>query len=136
MSSRVRRALRLGQGQGGYLEGAARGFDEIGLDFVANIEAGDFQGVEDFYCGGAAHGVGQVVVADEEEDGDAGGGKGGEAAGELPLLGLVGVAAFVGVTGEEDEVGFWAMAYSTSWSRAERKSRRRVERPVSGSVRL
>ena len=64
----------LGPRQGGYLEGAAWGFDEIGLYLVADVEAGDFQGVEDFYCGGAAHCVGEVVVADEEEDGDADGG--------------------------------------------------------------
>ena len=48
----------LGPGQGGNLKGAVGGLDEVGLDLVAHVEAGDFQGVEDFNGGGAAHGVG------------------------------------------------------------------------------
>ena len=45
------------------------------------------------------------MVADEEEDGDAGAGDGGDALGEFPLVGLGGIAALVGVAGEENEVG-------------------------------
>jgi len=49
--------------------------------------------------------VGQVVVAGHEEDGDAGPGEAGQALGELPLVRLGGLAALVGVAGEEDQVG-------------------------------
>ena len=44
------------------------------------------------------------MVADEEEDGDAGGGEFGKPGGEFFLLGLGGVTGLVGVAGEEDEV--------------------------------
>ena len=44
------------------------------------------------------------MVTEEEEDGHVCLGETGDTLGELSLVGLGGVAAFVGVAGEEDEV--------------------------------
>jgi len=44
------------------------------------------------------------VIADEEEDGDAIGGKAINTSGKLPLLGLVWLTTLVSVTAEEDKV--------------------------------
>ena len=48
--------------------------------------------------------AGKVVVAGDEEDGDALRGEPGDALGELALVGLGGVAVLVGVAGKEDGV--------------------------------
>ncbi len=60
--------------------------------------------MEDLGGGGPAHGVGHIMVADEEKDGDAGARKAVDAPGELPLLGLGRLAGLIGVPAEKDEV--------------------------------
>ena len=95
---------RLTQGRGDDLKGAGAGLYEVGLQAVADADLWDAEGGEDLDGAGPAAGVGDVVVADQEEDGNAVLGKVGHAAGELALVGLGRVAALVGVSGEEDEV--------------------------------
>ena len=76
----------------------------MGRDPVADVDVVDVQGGEDVQSGGAAYGVGQVVVAHQEEDGYSRAGEPDDALGELPLMGLGGVSALVGVATEEHQV--------------------------------
>ena len=71
---------------------------------VGDINILNRQGIEDFGAGRPADSVGQVVVADQQEDGDAVAGQLVYAFGKLPLLGLARLTALVGVTAEEDQV--------------------------------
>ena len=86
------------------LQGPRASSDGVVLEGRANVDVGHPQGVEDLDGGGAANGVGQVVVADQQEGRDAGLGKAGQAFGELPLLGLGRVPALVGISGEQHQV--------------------------------
>ena len=71
---------------------------------VGDINILDGQGIKNLGGGSPADSVGQVVIADEEEDGDAIGGEAVNALGELSLLGLGGLTALIGITAEEDKV--------------------------------
>ena len=64
----------------------------------------DGQRIKDLRAGGPADGIGQVVVADEQENGHAAAGNPVYPFGEFSLLGLAGFAAFIGVAGKKHEV--------------------------------
>ena len=71
---------------------------------VGDINVFNRQGIEDFGGSGSANSVGQVVVADEEEDGDTTYGQQVYAFGKFPLLGLTGLTTLISVTTEENKV--------------------------------
>jgi len=71
---------------------------------VGDIDVFNGEGIEDFGGGSLADSIGQVVVADEEEDSDAASSETIDAPGELPLLGLARLTALVGVAAEKHEV--------------------------------
>ena len=83
---------------------AAAGGDGVDLGAVGDINIFHRQGIEDFGGGSPADGVGQVVVTDEEEDGDTAGRQAVYAPGKLPLLGLARLTALIGIATEEDKV--------------------------------
>jgi len=60
--------------------------------------------VEDIKGRGPAAGMGNVVVADEKKNWDAGLPQADDAAGKLPLEGRGGVPVLVGVPGEKNQV--------------------------------
>ena len=91
-------------GERGHLYGAAGGVDFIDIGAVGNVDVLHRKRVENLGAGGAADGVGQVVVADEEEDGDIAGREAIDAAGKFSLLGLGGLAGLVGVPAEDYQV--------------------------------
>ena len=91
-------------GQGDDLEGAGAGLDEGGLDTVRDVDALHGQGGKYLEGGGSTGDGGKVVVAGDEEDGDALRGELGDALGEFALVGLGRVAVLVGVAGKEDGV--------------------------------
>ena len=80
------------------------GGDAVRGERLPDGDVGDAERGEDLERGCAVGDVRQVVVADGEERGDARGGEPGNAASELALMGLGGVARLVGVAREEDEV--------------------------------
>ena len=73
---------------------------------VGYINILDGQSIKNLGGGSPADSIRQVVVADEEEDGDAIGGEAVNALGELSLLGLGGLTALIGIAAEEDKVDF------------------------------
>ena len=91
-------------GQREDLQGAGAGVDYAGLQAFGGGDVGHGKRGEDVECAGASGDVGHVVVADEQEHGDAGLRETSDAPGELALVGLRGVAALVGVAGEQGEV--------------------------------
>ena len=89
---------------GQYLQRAGgRGYGVIGHP-VAHIDLRHAQGGVDFNGVGAAGGCRQVVIAGQQEGGDAGVGKPAQPAGQFPLVGLRRVAALVGVPGQENQI--------------------------------
>ncbi len=91
-------------GEADDLQRAALGRHDGDGELVGDEDALHVQRGEDLQGRGASGDGGQVVVAGEEVDGDAVAGEPGNAAGELALVGLGGVAGLVGVAGEEDGV--------------------------------
>ena len=91
-------------GQGNDLQGAGARLEQVRLQLLGHGDEGHGQRGEDLKGGGAAPRVGEVMVAHQQEDGDALGCERGDAASELPLVGLGGIAALVGIAAEEDEV--------------------------------
>ena len=75
------------------------------------------------------------MVTDEEEDRDTIGGQAINAFGKFPLLSLARLTTLVGIAAEEDKVYLIFQGVSTTWSRVDRKSRRREDNPVAGSIR-
>ena len=78
--------------------------DYAGLQAFGSGDVGHGKRVEDVERAGACGDVGHVVVADEQEHGDARLREAGDAPRELALVCLRGVAALVGVAGEQGEV--------------------------------
>ena len=83
---------------------AGVGGDAVRFEPLPDADVGDAERGEDLKRGGAVSDVRQVVVANGKERGDARGGEPRDAAGELALVGLGGVARLVGVAREQDEV--------------------------------
>ncbi len=76
----------------------------VNFGAVGDVNIFNGEGIKDFGAGSPTYGVGQVVVTDEEKDGDTTGGQAINAFGKFPLLGLAGLAALIGVTAEENKV--------------------------------
>ena len=76
----------------------------VDVGAVGDINILDGQGIKNLGGGSSADSIRQVVVADEEEDGDTVGGETIDAFGELSLLGLGGLTALISVTAEKDKV--------------------------------
>ena len=91
-------------GERNNLDDAVFGGNVVNLRFIGDDDIFHGQRIEDFGAGGASDSVGQVVVADEQEDGDTAAGKPVYPFGEFPLLGLAGFAAFIGVAGKQHQV--------------------------------
>ena len=71
---------------------------------VAHGDVGHIERAEDVDAGRALGDRGQIVVADEHDHRDAGVRDLLDAAGELPLIGRVGIARLVRITGEDEDV--------------------------------
>ena len=76
----------------------------VGLEIIPNINARHLERRENFHGSGPAGGVGQVVVTHQQEGGNAGCRQSVEALGELALVGLGWITAFVDVTGQQHQV--------------------------------
>jgi hypothetical protein len=74
------------------------------LEAITDVDVGHLQSLKDFHCGGPAYGVGKVVVPHQHEGRYAGIGESREAPGELPLVSLGRITAFVGVSGQQHQV--------------------------------
>ncbi len=76
------------------------------VDFgaIGDINIFDRQGIKDFDSGSSTYGIRQVMVANEEEDGDTAGGQAIDASGKFPLLSLARLTTLIGITTEENEV--------------------------------
>ena len=81
-------ALRRRPGNGKDLDGAGGGFDAVGGGAGGDGYVANSKGVKDVQRSCPALRVGHVMVAGEEEDGDAGEGEAAYAAGEFSLVGL------------------------------------------------
>ena len=98
-----RRAQRVGRR--GDLERLPAAADDLEHLFpVAHGDIGHIERAEDVDAGGALGDRGQVMVAHEHDHRDAGVRDLLDAAGELPLVGRVGVARLVRITGEDENV--------------------------------
>ena len=86
------------------MNSAAVSWNMVDIGAVGNINIFNGQGIKDFGAGCSADSVGQVVVTDQQEDGDTTGGQAINASGELPLLSLARLTTLVGVTAEENQV--------------------------------
>ena len=86
------------------MNSATVSWDAVDVGAVGDVNIFNGQGIEDFGAGSPANGVGQVVVTDEQEDGDTTGGQLVYAFGKFPLLGLAGLTTLIGVTAEENKV--------------------------------
>ena len=86
------------------MKGAAAGGNTVNVRTVRDINVFHGQGIKDFSSGSSADSVGQVVIADEEENRDTAGGQAFNPSGEFPLLGLARVTALIGITTKENQV--------------------------------
>ena len=76
----------------------------VDIGMVGDVDLFNGQGIENLNSGSPADGVGHIVVAGKEKDGDAAGGEAVNPSGKLSLLGLARLTALVGITAEEDKV--------------------------------
>ena len=86
------------------MKDATVSWDAVNFRAVGDVNIFNGQGIKDFGAGSSADSVGQIVVTDEEEDGDTTGGQAINAFGKLPLLSLARLAALIGITAEENQV--------------------------------
>ena len=98
-------------GHEGNLQRSGAGLEDLGNvalalepGGVADGDVGNLERAKDLEGVGAGLGVGEVVVADEEEGGDAGLAEAADAPGEFALVRLGGLARLVGVAREDDGV--------------------------------
>jgi hypothetical protein len=76
----------------------------VNVRTVRDINIFDRQNIKDFGGSSPTYGVGQVVVANEEEDWDAAGGQAIYAFGKFPLLSLTWLTSLIGITAKENKV--------------------------------
>ena len=123
-------------GRGGDLERLPAAADDLEHLFpVAHGDVGHIERAEDVDAGVALGDRGQIMVAHEHDHRDAGVRDLLDAAGELTLVGRVGIARFVRIAGEDEDIhalfdGIIAMSFSLR-----RKSMTRALIPVAGSIR-
>ena len=88
------------------MNNTAIGWNVVDVRTIGDIDIFNSQSIEDFSGGRPTYGVGQVVVANEEEDWDAAGGQAIDALGKFPLLGLAWLTTLIGIAAEENKVIF------------------------------
>ena len=91
-------------GQRGNLNNTVFGFNKGDFGAVGDVNILDSQGMKNLGAGSLTDGVGQVVVTDQNKDGDTAAGEPVDAQGELALLGLARLPALIGVPAEDDQV--------------------------------
>ena len=87
-------------GEGHNLDNTVFGWDGENIGLVCDMDIFDCQRIEDFRAGSPADGIRQVMVPDEQKDGNVAAGNSVYPFGEFSLLGLARFTAFVGVTGK------------------------------------
>ena len=91
-------------GQSDNLQQAMARFYSPGAHLTRHKDVRHGQRIEDLHTVGAPQSIGQIVVANQKKDGQAGIGQTADALGELTLVGWAGVACLVGIAGEENQV--------------------------------
>jgi hypothetical protein len=105
-----------------YLDWPASGFDSVAAQLVGYHDVVYVEGIEDLQRVRLAHGQGQVVIAGQEEHGNASMGQAADTFGELPLVRRSRVARPIRIAAKQHQVDVLAKERRKSW--------RRLLRPV------
>ena len=82
------------------------GWNVVNIRAVGNVNLFDGQGVKNLGSGSPTDSVGEVVIADKEEDGKTISRQAVDAFGEFPLLSLARLTTLIGIASEKDKVYF------------------------------